>query len=142
MVPWMLKSPLTSVLRYLLMYYTYVLLPYTSKYLSMLYIFKQCILKIPSVITPTFNYYCSFFFSIEMRQKIMSGSTGETEEDLGTAEELLSSDDEASDNDPFRHRIKMSPLRWLRTYLLTIILIPIKFFLLILTVILSWMVAR
>ena len=72
----------------------------------------------------------------------MSGSTGETEEDLGTAEELLSSDDEASDNDPFRHRIKMSPLRWLRTYLLTIILIPIKFFLLILAVILSWMVAR
>ena len=72
----------------------------------------------------------------------MSGSTGETEEDLGTAEELLSSDDEASDNDPFRHRIKMSPLRWLRTYLLTIILIPIKFFLLILAVIMSWMVAR
>ena len=72
----------------------------------------------------------------------MSGSTEETAEDLGTAEELLSSDDEASDNDPFRHRIKMSPLRWLRTYLLTIILIPIKFFLLILTVILSWMVAR
>ena len=72
----------------------------------------------------------------------MSGSTEETEEDLGTAEELLSSDDEASDNDPFRHRIKMSPLRWLRTYLLTIILIPIKFFLLILAVIMSWMVAR
>lgn len=72
----------------------------------------------------------------------MSGSTEETAEDLGTAEELLSSDDEAFDNDPFRHRIKMSPLRWLRTYLLTIILIPIKFFLLILTVILSWMVAR
>ena len=72
----------------------------------------------------------------------MSGSTGETEEDLGTAEELLNSDDEASDNDPFRHRIKMSPLRWLRTYLLTIILIPIKFFLLILAVIMSWMVAR
>ena len=72
----------------------------------------------------------------------MSGSTGETEEDIGTAEELLSSDDEASDNDPFRHRIKMSPLRWLRTYLLTIILIPIKFFLLILAVIMSWMVAR
>ena len=74
----------------------------------------------------------------------MSRSTGETEEDLGTAEqeELLSSDDEASDNDPFRHRIKMSPLRWLRTYLLTIILIPIKFFLLILAVIMSWMVAR
>jgi len=71
----------------------------------------------------------------------MSESTGETEEDLGTAEELLSSDDEASDNDPFRHRIKMSPLRWLRTYLLTVILIPIKFFLLILTVIASWMVA-
>ena len=72
----------------------------------------------------------------------MSGSTGEIEEDLGTAEELLSSDDEASDNDPFRHRIKMSNLRWLRTYLLTIILIPIKFFLLILAVIMSWMVAR
>ena len=72
----------------------------------------------------------------------MSGSTKETEEDLGTAEELLRSDDGASDNDPFRHRIKMSPLRWLRTYLLTIILIPIKFFLLILAVILSWMVAR
>ena len=72
----------------------------------------------------------------------MSGSTEETEEDLGTAEELLNSDDEASDNDPFRHRIKMSPLRWLRTYLLTIILIPIKFFLLILAVIMSWMVAR
>ena len=72
----------------------------------------------------------------------MSGSTKETEEDLGTAEEQLSSDDEASDNDPFRHRIKMSPLRWLRTYLLTIILIPIKFFLLILAVIMSWMVAR
>ena len=32
----------------------------------------------------------------------MSGSTEETEEDLGTAEELLSTDDEASDNDPFR----------------------------------------
>ena len=32
----------------------------------------------------------------------MSGNTEETEEDLGTAEELLSSDDEASDNDPFR----------------------------------------
>ena len=72
----------------------------------------------------------------------MSGSTEETNEDLGSAEELLSSDDEASDNDPFRHRIKMSPLRWLRTYLLTIILIPIKFFLLILAVIMSWMVAR
>ena len=72
----------------------------------------------------------------------MSGSTKETKEDLGTAEELLSSDDEASDNDPLRHRIKMSPLRWLRTYLLTIILIPIKFFLLILAVIMSWMVAR
>ena len=72
----------------------------------------------------------------------MSGTTKETEEDFGTAEELPSSDDEASDNDPFRHRIKMSPLRWLRTYLLTIILIPIKFFLLILAVIMSWMVAR
>ena len=71
----------------------------------------------------------------------MSGSTGETEEDLGTAEELLSSDDEASDNDPFRHRIKMSPLRWLRTYLLTIILIPIKFFLLISTVTLVCFIA-
>ena len=33
----------------------------------------------------------------------MSGNTEETEEDLGTAEELLSSsDDEASDNDPLR----------------------------------------
>ena len=32
----------------------------------------------------------------------MSGSTEETEEDLGTAEELLSTDDEDSDNDPLR----------------------------------------
>ena len=71
----------------------------------------------------------------------MSGSTEETEEDLGTAEELLNSDDEASDNDPFRHRIKMSNLRWLRTYLLTIILIPIKFFLLISTVTLVCFIA-
>ena len=31
----------------------------------------------------------------------MSGNTEETEEDHGG---LLSSDDEASDNDPFRHR--------------------------------------
>jgi len=60
----------------------------------------------------------------------------ETEED-----HILSSDDEASDNDPFRHRIKMSPLRWLRTYLLTPILIPIRFILLILTVFLAWMVS-
>ena len=71
----------------------------------------------------------------------MSGSTKETEEDLGTAEELLRSDDGASDNDFFRHRIKMSPLRWLRTYLLTIILIPIKFFLLISTVTLVCFIA-
>ena len=53
----------------------------------------------------------------------------------------VSSDDEASDNDPFRHRIKMSPLRWLRTYLLTPILIPIRFTLLILVLVLAWLVA-
>ena len=54
---------------------------------------------------------------------------------------LLSSDDEASDNDPFRHRIKMSALRWIRTYLLTPILIPLRFSLLILTIVMAWMVS-
>jgi len=68
----------------------------------------------------------------------MSGTTEETEDDLCS---MLSSDDEASENDPFRHRIKMSPLRWLRTYLLTPILIPIRFILLILTVTLAWAVS-
>ena len=31
----------------------------------------------------------------------------------------LSSDDEFDENDPFVHRIVMSPRRWFRTYLLT-----------------------
>ena len=54
---------------------------------------------------------------------------------------LLSSDDEASETDPFRHRIKMSPLRWLRTYFLTPILVPLRFTLLIATVFLAWVVS-
>lgn len=54
---------------------------------------------------------------------------------------FLSSDDEASDNDPFRHRIKMSAWRWARTYLLTPILIPLRFTLLILTIVLAWIVS-
>ena len=54
---------------------------------------------------------------------------------------LLSSDDEASETDPFRHRIKMSPLRWLRTYFLTPILVPLRFTLLITTVFLAWVVS-
>ena len=54
---------------------------------------------------------------------------------------VVSSDDEASDTDPFRHRIKMSPLRWLRTYLLTPILVPLRFTLLILTIAMAWLVS-
>ena len=54
---------------------------------------------------------------------------------------LLSSDDEASETDPFRHRIKMSPMRWLRTYFLTPILVPLRFTLLIVTVFLAWVVS-
>ena len=54
---------------------------------------------------------------------------------------LLSSDDEASETDPFRHRIKMSPMRWLRTYILTPILVPLRFTLLIVTVFLAWVVS-
>jgi lysophosphatidylcholine acyltransferase/lyso-PAF acetyltransferase len=54
---------------------------------------------------------------------------------------LLSSDDEASYEDPFRHRIKMSPLRWLRTYLLSPILVPIRLTLLLLATILAWVVS-
>merc|ERR1712062_278390 len=54
---------------------------------------------------------------------------------------LLSSDDEASETDPFRHQIKMSPLRWLRTYFLTPILVPLRFTLLITTVFLAWVVS-
>ena len=48
-----------------------------------------------------------------------------------STESYFSSDDEASEVDPFRHRIKMSNFRWLRTYLLTPILVPLRFILLI-----------
>ena len=54
----------------------------------------------------------------------------------------LSSDDEFDENDPFVHRIVMSPRRWFRTYLLTPILLPIRFFLLFVCLILHWIVAR
>ena len=54
---------------------------------------------------------------------------------------LLSSDNEASETDPFRHQIKMSLLRWLRTYCLTPILVPLRFTLLIVTVFLAWLVS-
>ena len=57
------------------------------------------------------------------------------------SEPILSSDDEASEVDPFRHRIKMSKLRWLRTYLLTPILVPLRFILLILVVTAAWFVS-
>ena len=43
---------------------------------------------------------------------------------------------------PFVHRIVMSPARWFRTYLLAIILIPIRLFLIFLSVILTWLTAK
>ena len=54
---------------------------------------------------------------------------------------LLSSDDEASETDPFRHQIKMSPLRWLRTYFLTPILVPLRLTLFIPIVFLMWVMS-
>ena len=58
-----------------------------------------------------------------------------------STESYFSSDDEASEVDPFRHRIKMSNLRWLRTYLLTPILVPLRFILLIVVVTAAWLVS-
>lgn len=60
---------------------------------------------------------------------------------LSSGEGIVSSDDEMADVDPFRHRIKMSKLRWLRTYLLTPILIPLRFSLLLVVTSIAWFVS-
>ena len=44
------------------------------------------------------------------------------------------------DIDPFSHKIQMSNLRWIRTVLLTPILVPIRLILIALTLLLSWLV--
>ena len=82
---------------------------------------------------------CQFWGQIVFTQQNSNMAADRSQENQEDVSALLSSDDEASEVDPFRHRIKMSPLRWLRTYLLTPILVPIRFICLIIVVCAAWL---
>ena len=43
---------------------------------------------------------------------------------------------------PFVHRVVMSPARWFRTYLLTIILLPTRLLLILVCLILTWLAVK
>ena len=50
--------------------------------------------------------------------------------------------DKAAEMNPLDHEIKMSRLRWFRTYLLTPILIPIRILLIFILLFPQWLIAR
>jgi len=67
----------------------------------------------------------------------------ETEEEIPT---YYSSDDEVmreqTEVDPFRHKIRMTKLEWARTYVLAVVLVPVRLVCILICVLLSWLTAR
>ena len=81
-------------------------------------------------------------------QKIIDNSALENRKVLkSTMEDIpncFSSDDEISKEisvDPFKHRLKMTKYEWFRTYVLTILLIPIRVILVLVSLLLAGLVA-
>ena len=75
-------------------------------------------------------YFVTFLVGLDRLKKMMAENSDQND------------NDKAAEINPLGHEIKMSRLRWFRTYLLTPILIPIRILLIFILLFPQWLIAR